>query len=378
MQGLGKGLEKHFTPGLGNALKSLQSEMNATEKSMTQGMLDMGKNLEPVFIEIMHSIQGAFNSAPVQYFVKNIKEIVQLVGFAAEAFVIYKGIMLSATIVTWGYEAALKAVEIVEYAATFGAEGFTVAIEGLEGAFAGLGIGAIALGIAALVNQFAAMNKQIDDTVEGITHVNSLQQKGKQINDAYGEDVLNFKEFKSGKLDDAQASAAYEKLQQDLKSAKKEVSDRQQELEESRAKYAKMDKGIEMRDTYGNITKSPKAQAYEKTGNTIEFLGRELGRKQLQLNDMMYGAEYFKASHVKPGNYQDLGNGVNGNAANSSDLSGAKGGLSEAKVINIHIDNVQRIDKVEAGSDWKRQSQSAGEQIMREINNLSLSQSSSF
>ena len=373
---LGQGMQKVFAPGKDNALHSLQAEMAATQNSMTQGMLDMGKNLEPVFIEIMHSIQGAFNSAPVQYFIKNIKEIVQLVGLAAETFIIYKGIMLSATVVTWGYEAALKAVEIAEYGATFGVEGLTVAAEGLGAAFASIGLGAFSLLIATMINDFSTWNKEMDDSIQSITHLNELQAKGKEATSAYNEDVLNFKEYQGGKLSKDEAGETYTKIGQDIKTTSKLVTDLQMRLDQSKSAFANLPTGFNEFDESG--VESLEAQRYRNAKKQVDDLQKEFSQASKHLTDLNFGQKYMADHGVKPPNYQDLGNGVNGNAANSSDLSGAKGGLSEAKVINIHIDNVQRIDKVEAGSDWKRQSQSAGEQIMREINNLSLSQSSSF
>jgi hypothetical protein len=66
-------------------------------------------------------------------------------------------------------------------------------------------------------------------------------------------------------------------------------------------------------------------------------------------------------------------------ADNTSAISGASGGLGEAKVIHITINGgLMHIDKVTGVDDVKKLADTAGEQLMREVNNLSLSQSSSF
>ena len=63
------------------------------------------------------------------------------------------------------------------------------------------------------------------------------------------------------------------------------------------------------------------------------------------------------------------------NAINTSELGGAKGGLGESKIINIKIETLQKIDKVNGISDLKNASQDAIEVLIRAINNLSYSQS---
>lgn len=67
------------------------------------------------------------------------------------------------------------------------------------------------------------------------------------------------------------------------------------------------------------------------------------------------------------------GNGITNNAMNTSKLSGASGGLGEAKVVNIRIDTVQKNIGVKESAEM---ADSAAEQILRTINNIGYSASS--
>jgi hypothetical protein len=70
------------------------------------------------------------------------------------------------------------------------------------------------------------------------------------------------------------------------------------------------------------------------------------------------------------------GGAVGDNAVNTSQLSGAKGGLGEAKVINIHIDTMQKVTTLD-NRDLKSRGQDAVEVMLRALNNIAYSQSSS-
>jgi tape measure domain-containing protein len=67
--------------------------------------------------------------------------------------------------------------------------------------------------------------------------------------------------------------------------------------------------------------------------------------------------------------------GFTSNASNTSSLTGGKGGLGEAKIINIHIDTMQKVS-VADGKDLKSKGQDAVEVMLRAVNNLAYSQSS--
>jgi hypothetical protein len=70
-------------------------------------------------------------------------------------------------------------------------------------------------------------------------------------------------------------------------------------------------------------------------------------------------------------------NAVKDAAVNTSNLSGASGGLGQAKVINIRIDTMQKIEHVNGGKELAEKGQNAIEVMVRTLNNLAYSQSSS-
>ena len=71
-------------------------------------------------------------------------------------------------------------------------------------------------------------------------------------------------------------------------------------------------------------------------------------------------------------------NAIKQNALNTSELAGAKGGLGESKIINIKIDTMQRIEKVSGINDIKNAGEDAIDVMIRAINNLAYSQSSTM
>ena len=69
------------------------------------------------------------------------------------------------------------------------------------------------------------------------------------------------------------------------------------------------------------------------------------------------------------------GGGLKQSAINTSELGGAKGGLGEAKTINIHIDTMQKIEKITGIKEFKNASEDAVGVLIRALNNISHSQS---
>lgn len=68
------------------------------------------------------------------------------------------------------------------------------------------------------------------------------------------------------------------------------------------------------------------------------------------------------------------GGGVTQNAINTSQLAGAKGGLGEAKVINIKIDTMQKIVTTD-NKQLRQRGQDAVEVMLRTVNNIAYSSS---
>lgn len=105
------------------------------------------------------------------------------------------------------------------------------------------------------------------------------------------------------------------------------------------------------------------------------------GAEAAKNSDFKFG-DLLKINTGQTGPSKDFGTtggkngpgGITQNAINTSQLSGAKGGLGEAKVINIKIDTVQKVVTSD-NRDLKRKGQDAAEVILRAVNNIAYSQS---
>jgi hypothetical protein len=83
----------------------------------------------------------------------------------------------------------------------------------------------------------------------------------------------------------------------------------------------------------------------------------------------------LEAAGVKKGYHSPGGGHDQANAINTAALGGARGGLGEAKVINIKIDTMQKIVTSD-NKQLKARGQDAVEVMLRTLNNIAYSQSS--
>ena len=94
-----------------------------------------------------------------------------------------------------------------------------------------------------------------------------------------------------------------------------------------------------------------------------------------RLSGLYYLTHGMSAANPSGGTGTPTGKSLSQSAINTSELGGAKGGLGEAKTINIKIETLQKIEKVNGINDLKNASEDAIGVLIRAINNLSYSQS---
>ena len=94
-----------------------------------------------------------------------------------------------------------------------------------------------------------------------------------------------------------------------------------------------------------------------------------------RLSGLYYLTHGMSAENPTGGTGTPPGKSLSQSAINTSELGGAKGGLGEAKTINIKIETLQKIEKVNGINDLKNASEDAIGVLIRAINNLSYSQS---
>jgi hypothetical protein len=107
-------------------------------------------------------------------------------------------------------------------------------------------------------------------------------------------------------------------------------------------------------------------------GEAVKTGGEKAGKSTFKFGDILGKAK----KEAGLGGNKDVQNAIAKSAINTSALSGASGGLGEAKVINIRIDTMQKIEIPGGnGKDVIARSPSAIEQLTRALNNIAYNQS---
>jgi tape measure domain-containing protein len=371
-------LEEHFTPGLGRAGHSLISQMNDTKNEFIKFKLEMADNLEPVFVNIMHTLQTVFNSEPVKLFIKHIGDLVAILIKLTGIWITYKALMFGVELATKAYAIALKVIEVAQYTAAFGAEGFTVALGSMKIAMVETGIGAFAVALGLVIEKFIEMNAQTDEAIEKLSHLKTVTQAYKEGNSAF--ERIKLAMGNTGAYSAEEKSALYSDISQELATIKKNLKETMKPaLDEARKNYA-----IEQqkKERVWIPSANEKSGGHWEMVNTeiTENLGRALKNMEETFQKESTRREFYQGwlsdlekQGVKPSKYSGPNSFV-GDAINTSALGGAKGGLGEAKVINIKIDTMQKILTTD-NKQLKARGQDAVEVMLRTLNNVAYSQS---
>lgn len=349
-------MQEHFSPGLGNAGNSLISQMNDTQTALVRLKLEIGQNLRPLFVEMMKDIRAAFNSEPIKWFVANIKPIAQVMLQLAKIWVLFKIGVIGAELAMAGWAAILKIVEVAEYSATFGLEGFQVALGMTKTALITSGIGAFAVALGLVVAQLIKVNQQLDDAIDRVTHFKDVAQGLKDIREEQGKLDVRFSGL--NKLDASEKSELYTNIQTTMKDAQKRLAeDIGPGLDDARRRRAGY---------------KEKSQFTEELDKKIENLTLQMKIANEAVNrDKGYLAQ-LKAAGVKPESYTSQ---TTEGSLNTSHLAGASGGLGEAKIIQIHFHDAFQKNVITQGAGWDKASRQAIETMLRMLNNIGLSQS---
>lgn len=349
-------MQEHFAPGLGNAGNSLISQMNDTQTALVRLKLEIGQNLRPLFVEIMKDIRAAFNSEPIKWFVANIKPIAETLLFLTKVWVLFKIGVIGAELAMAGWAAILKIVEIAEYSAAFGLEGFQVALGMTKTALIETGIGAFAVALGLVVAQLIKVNGQLDDAIERVTHFKDLSNGLKDIRDEQGKIDMRWNGL--GKMDASEKSELMTNIMTTMNEAKKRI---RVDIEPGLADARERRKG------------------YKEKSTLTEGIDKNIALLTLQLknaNDAIKKDEGYlaqlKAAKIKPESYT---NQTTEGSLNTSHLAGASGGLGEAKIIQIHFHDAFQKNVITQGSGWDKASRQAIEAMLRMLNNIGLSQS---
>ena len=337
-------------------------------------------SLIPSFTKIVAVVRGAFNSDTIQFFIAHLKDIVEWALRLIPIWLAYKAVMIANATIT-----GLFAVENGVLTASMGGltvmtDGASVAFEGFGAALATTGIGALIIGVGLLVEQFISMNNEINDTVNKLSNIKEITDAFKQSQESAEKVNVAYSNLKN--LNAAQKSALSTDIATQIKdiqnkiatsvspqipitskaSGQAETANKSLGWFESIAQPALLATKMELSKESSGFKDALKDNRVALSGYTKTLA--DLRAKQTTLAKL----------GVKPLAYSSAGSGVNADAIHTSQLSGAQGGLGQAKQIHIYFNGpFQQNNGVH---DLKQQATVALEELTRMVNNFSDSENS--
>ena len=327
-------------------------------------------SLIPAFNKMVSYIKMAFNSGPLQFFLHHIKDLVSVVVKLIPAFVIYKTLMGSIALIT--EVAKLKNLDFVSslFSVKAAEEGATVAANGLKIGLLETGVGAFAIALGYVISKLIDMNAKMEESIEKIGQIKQLTQKSDEFSRSNQENNPYLKGF--GNLSTSGQINAYNKA----KSLVEEIPNQNIALEQSVKAYKNQLKLNENPAYFANHHNDASFIHNDKLRELITSLTNQIGNNNniLKANKGNIGIieSYFKQHKIDPNSITG-NNAITENGLKTSALSGASGGLGEAKVINIHIDTVQKIMGITT-KELKQKGMESAEYIIRALNNVSENQ----
>lgn len=337
-------------------------------------------SLIPAFSKIVWAIKETFSSSIIQFFIEHLKDLVSLVLKLLPIWVAYKVIMTANAAITrmFAVENGILTVSMGEL--TVMTDGSTVAMEGFSAALTSTGIGALVVSLGLVIERMISLNSQLDETINKKYKLSESNDTFKEADRQFASIEERMNVFKSlGK----QAQA---ELKTDLESYLRSIRDKIPVLNQRGNTLVndanKLGNPGEFKRFMDNL--NPMAASMPDSLNSIKIAGKTHdAMKDMSSNmkglskNFIEAKEYLKIlsdSKIK-GIRPSGSDGITGNAYTTSALAGAQGGLGEAKVINIHIGTMQKIEKVQ-GDNLDKAAQKAIEVMIRTINNLTYSQAS--
>lgn len=334
-------------------------------------------SLIPAFGKLVASIKHAFSSTIIQFFIEHLKDLVSIVLKLLPIWIAYKAVMIANELITSVFAIKNGILTASMGELTVMTDGATWAFEGFGAAIVATGIGALVVGIGLLIEKLISMNEELDATIDKKYKLDDskdfFREQGSQF-ESLKERMGEFQNLgKQGQQELMHDVQSYIKANQEKMPI---LNSREKTLDSEAHKGYGKDNGVKA-FLGSNLLKSLTDSTYRTGFHTVQASkSMSSGMKDLSKN-FTQAKNYLKTltekgiTDIKPGGVS----GVTQSAINMSQLSGASGGLGEAKVINIHIDTIQKIGSVQGG-DLDKAAKKAVEEIIRTINNLAYSQSS--
>lgn len=374
---LGPALKEHFEKGLANFGDSLQARLTDVKNTSLKTMLDLGQQLEPTFKSILSGIADAFNSEPVKFFTAHIADLVSLIERAIPIWLAYKGIMLLGTIATGAQTLALQLLEGAQMTAMFGLEGLTVAAEGFGISLASTGVGAFAVAIGLLVGQMVSLNAQVDQWVEKVSGLKGFISQTDQIKTdvdritGTANNPLSTTEDKQSALADALHRMP------DVALAIRQLTPQLDKTKDAYERANNLTGDITGLDRWVTGLTSPQIKEEDKLSVAYKDEQQRMTELKEELIRLNGTIEALRKAGIKVPASLPLSGGTTGGGLHGSHLSGAEGGLNQARIVNLRIDTVMKVTEA-SGKDITKHAVEAADYIVRAMNNLSETKSGTF
>lgn len=409
-----EGLTKRFHGGLENAGHSLMAQINDEKNSILKLMLDMGDTLEPLFLDILHTVRSAMEGIKNAWdglngnsnFVNTLKFIfdwaVKLVpiwavyragvmawNIATSAAATIQGLFASETILStaaimsnYGALAGAK-VEVAGFGAslvgtTTATEGTVVAMAGLKGALISTGIGAFVVALGLVVDKLIDMNAELDKTIDKKYQLTDTKEQFSNISGLAASIKERYAVFKS--LDKDEKSLLASDVQEFISRTQGKLpvlNKRSADLSDSASKKTNPSIGDKIIGAAGlggfdlSTFLSQGTQASIKTKDAAKEISTGLKGVTSNFGDIKVIAQKLKKQGIvaSKGGFSGSGSAGAESAINTSNLAGASGGLGQAKIIHIAFNGpFQQNNGVK---ESKNQADAAIEKMVEIINNFS-------
>lgn len=299
-------------------------------------------SLIPSFTKMVSAIKDAFNSSIIQFFIEHIKDLVSIALKLLPIWLGYKAIMDATSAITGIFAIKNGILSVTMGELTFMTDGATTAFEGFGAALSSIGIGALVIGIGLIIENLISMNKELDQSVDKLTNLSKTEEQAN--NNAEGYRALSNRFAVHSSL----GKAAKSELLTDLIHKQEEIK---KSLDETLHPSLYASKTALDKESSIRFLKQGKGESgvelsarYEKHGAMVDKLTDAYNeqRKQVefsehQLKNLGTAVKQLQGEGVKPLKYSDAGGGLKGDAINTSNLSGASGGLGQAKIVNIYL-----------------------------------------
>jgi hypothetical protein len=295
----------------------------------------------------------------------------------------YKGAMMAVNTAQKIQEAITSKLIPLFKQQTTALEGSATAAGAFKAQLIATGIGAFAIAIGLIIEKLSAMNAEFMESIEKISRIKELAGKDKGMQGEY-KNIENVMMAGISGLSSEQRADVYERVNKLIKANEDAVA---------------MDimpsiKAIDRRmGEIPDITKQTYSQATQEWKTVVKEDPEKIKLRESRASILTSLLNYNSANESLYTMRKDLENagvGKNGpgagrpnpfggfgdknNAINTSALAGAKGGLGEAKVINIKIDTMQKVVTTD-NRQLKQKGQDAVEVMLRTVNNIVYSSS---